>query len=111
MESRGGVQHECGAPSDAGLFVGGEVAECGVLDEDRAPECGERGVGQVDDNDLRRDEEPAKLLDGHRFRAEGTGLVLGVWAKTSRKSFSSSRASSRSAATARSSSARFIRTR
>jgi len=111
VKSGGGVQHEGGATSDAGLFVGGELAERGVLDEEGAAECGEGGVGQVDDDDLRRDEEPAKLLDGHRFRGGAAGLVLGVCANTSRKSFSSRRASSRSAATARSSSARFMRTR
>ncbi len=45
MESSGGMEHERGAPSDAGLFVGGEFAEGGVLDKERAAECGERGVG------------------------------------------------------------------
>ncbi len=58
MESRGGVQHEGGATSDAGLFVGGEFAESGMLDEERTTECDECGIGQVDDDDLRRDEEP-----------------------------------------------------
>jgi hypothetical protein len=51
MEASGGVEHESGATSDAGLLVGGEIAEGGVLNEEGAAEGVERGVGEVDDDD------------------------------------------------------------
>ena len=75
MESCGGREHEGGATSDAGLFVGGEFAEGGVLDEEGAMECGERGVGQVDDDDLRGNEQSPELVGGHRFLAGAAGFV------------------------------------
>jgi hypothetical protein len=93
--------------------AGGEVVvEKGVFGEHREPERLESAVEQVDDDDLGCDEEPSQLVGGHRLRATCVVvLVFGGWAKTSRKSFSSSLASSRSAATALSSSQRFMRTR
>ena len=72
-----------------------------LIGEQGESESGESGVDEVDDDDLRCGEEPRELARGHRF-GFGTAFGLGLWAKTSRKSFSSSRASSRSAATARS---------
>jgi len=59
------------------------------------------GVGDVEDDEFGSDEQATELVDGHRLRAEAGGLGFGAWAKTSRKSFSSSRSSS---------SARFIST-
>lgn len=88
----------------------GVVVEEGMLSEKREPQCRKCGSDEVDDDDLGCSQEPEKLVGGHFFFA-GTGLGFGVWAKTSRKSFSSRRASSRSAATASSSSPRFMSTR
>jgi hypothetical protein len=87
------------------------VVEERVLGEESESEGAESGVEEVDDDELRGGEQAMELMGGHRFRAAGEGLALGVWAKTSRKSFSSRRASSRSVATASSSSARFMSTR
>jgi hypothetical protein len=98
--------------ADEGIVIGDEiVVEERVLGEERESECGESGVEEIDDDEFGGGEQAMELLGGHRFRAAGEGLALGVWAKTSRKSFSSRRASSRSVATASSSSARFMRTR
>ena len=72
----------------------------------------QRGIGEIHDERFGCEEEPMELPAGHRFRAVAATLGLGAWAaKTSRKSFSSSLASSRSAATASSSSARLMSTR
>src|SRR5579859_1831679 len=104
-------QHGARVPTDRGVVGRGWGVDQWVFDAQSAVEREEGGLGQVDDDHLRSDEEAMELSGGHRFFAPAGGLGLGVWAKTSRKSFSSRRASSRSAATASSSSARFIRTR
>jgi hypothetical protein len=98
--------------ADGWMLGRGRVDEQRMLDEQGAFERDEGGDGEVDDDDLGRDEQPMEVPGCHRFRAAAVaGLALGVWANTSRKSFSSRRASSRSAATASSSSARFMSTR
>ena len=99
------------ADEDRGTLCGRKLGDGGVLDEDRAAECGKRGVHEIDNKDLRHYQETTKLFDSHRLRAGAAGFAFAGWAKTSRDSFSSSRASSRSVATARSSSPRFMRTR
>jgi len=100
----------CTTP-DERVIVGGRVAHQWVLEHQGAFEREQSGVGDVEDDEFGSDEQATELVDGHRLRAEAGGLGFGAWAKTSRKSFSSSRGSSRSAATASSSSARFISTR
>src|SRR6185437_12244639 len=73
----------------------------GMVHAECAFEGDEGGVDEFDDDQLGGQQES---VDGsHRFLPTAGVLGLGVWAKTSRNSFSSSRASSRSAATASSS--------
>ena len=97
---------------DGWVLGGGRGVEQRVLDEEGALESDKCGLDEVDDDELRGDEQAMELPGGHRFRAPAAALGLGACAaKTSRNSFSSSRASSRSAATASSSSARFMSTR
>jgi hypothetical protein len=110
-EMASGVEDGASASLHGGIVFGEGVVEERVLGEECESECGESGVEEVDDDELWGGEQSMELMGGHRFRAAGEGLALGVWAKTSRKSFSSRRASSRSVATARSSSARFMSTR
>src|SRR6266498_2697631 len=99
------------AMTNGGIVVGGcIVVEQRMFGKKGEPQGNERGADEVDD-DLGSGQEPQKLVGVHRFRAAATGLGFGVWAKTSRKSFSSRRASSRSAAAASSSSPRFMSTR
>ena len=95
-ESGGESEDEASAPLDEGVgWVGGRV-EPGVFGEEGSVEGAQCGEGEVDDDDLGGDEQSMELGGGYRdLRAAGAGLVLGAWAKTSRKSFSSSRASSR----------------
>jgi len=104
-------EHVAGATS-YGRVVGssGVVVEKWVLGEKREPQGGKGRADEIDDDDLGCGQKAEKLVGGHRFFA-GAGLGFGVCAKTSRKSFSSRRASSRSAATASNSSPRFMRTR
>src|SRR5579859_6011663 len=104
-------EHGARVTTDGRVVCRGWGVEQGVFDVQGAVESDEGRLGEVDDDHLWSDEEAIELSGGHRFFAPAGGLGLGVWAKTSRKSFSSRRASSRSAATASSSSARFIRTR
>jgi hypothetical protein len=104
------IENGAGAPLDGRVVGRSEiVVEEGVFSEQSESQGIEGVVDQIDDEELGGDEQAAELLCGHRFLAGALGL--GVWAKTSRKSFSSRRASSRSAATASNSSARFIKTR
>ena len=59
MEVGCGAEDDERASSDGGIFGGVERVDGGVLDEDGAPERRERGVGEVDDDDLGCDEETA----------------------------------------------------
>src|SRR5271170_5580818 len=107
-----------------GAEGGGGVARVVVLVECRE-QIGVLGEEDLDEEEQRRVEERQRLGDGQRYgggrehgsprgcvhRLRAGDLGLGVWPKTSRKSFSSRRGRSRSAATASSSSARFMRTR
>jgi len=110
-EMTGGAEDGTGASLHGRIVFREGIVEERVFGEERESEGGEGGVEEVDDDDLRGREQAPELLGGQRFRAAEAGLALGVWANTSRKSFSSSRGSSRSVATARSSSARFMSTR
>lgn len=92
-----------------GCAAGGGLLERGMLEGQGQDEGGEGVVDEVGDDELAGGEEAAELVGAHRFLPELLGF--GLWAKTSRKSFSSSLGNSRSAATASSSSLRFISTR
>ena len=96
-----------------GRFLGNEtlfVTKRRVLGEQREAQRVESVVGKVDDYDLGSRDESVEAGSLHRFFPP-PGFGLDDWAKTSRKSFSSRRGRSRSAATESSSSARFMRTR
>ncbi len=111
-QASGGPQDAAGTTADRGVVVRGRVVHERMLEHEGAFEREQSGGDDVEDDDLGSDEEAPELFDGHRFRAAARAVLgLGVCAKTSRKSFSSSRGSSRSAATASSSSARFMRMR
>lgn len=106
------AEDDASAPADESFFSVGSLVEGGVLDGDGAQKRGECGDGDVDDVELGSGEESADVAQAHRFLAAAPAAFgFGDCAKTSRKSFSSRRASSLSAATARSSSPRFMRTR
>lgn len=110
-ELGGGTDDGARASSSGGVVVGRVGVEQRMFGTQSAIQRDESREGEVDDNDFRGDEESVQFAWGHRLRVPATGLGLAAWAKTSRKSFSSSRASSLSAATASNSSARFMRTR
>ena len=110
-ESVGMAKDGAGVLADGRVFGWGRGIDKGMLDEERAFEGDEGGVGDIEDDEFGSDEQAMELPGRHRFRAAAAGLGFGVCANTSRKSFSSRRASSRSAATVSSSSARFMRTR
>src|SRR5579872_832938 len=98
----GWTEDRAGLSSQVGVVVGIDV-EAGMLESEGSLEREQGGFGEVDDEGIGCDEQAMQLPRGHRFRAAAAAFGLGAWAaKTSRKSFSSSRASSRSAATARS---------
>ena len=97
------------AAANGRVVWGGIVGvEEGMFGKESEIECDQGGVDEVDDEDLGGGDEAEELVGAHRFFAGVLGL--GEWEKTSRKSFSSRRVSSRSAATVRSSSPRFMRT-
>ena len=109
--SRSGAQDLAGSLAHLGIGGGVDV-EVWMFETESPLEREQCGVGEVDNEGFGCDEQSMQLLGGHRFRVPAATFGLGAWAaKTSRKSFSSSLASSRSAATASSSSARFMSTR
>lgn len=57
------------AAEDVGVIGVGELGDGRMFDEDRATQRGERGVGEIDDDDLGCNEETSELVDGHRLRA------------------------------------------
>jgi transposase-like protein len=108
----GSAKDGAGLSPDGRVFGGRRGVEERVLYTQGALERDEGFVGQFNDDDFGSEEQRPTLVGGHRFRAAvGWGLTLGVCVNTSRKSFSSRRASSRSAATVSSSSPRFMSTR
>ncbi len=83
------------AASDLGVFGGGVDVESRMFETEGTLEREQRGIGEIHDERFGCEEEPMELPAGHRFRAVAATLGLGAWAaKTSRKSFSSSLASS-----------------
>ncbi len=100
----------CRSP-DERVVGGRRCVEGRMFEQECALEGDEARDGDVECDYFMRDDHAAELVASHRFLPAGAALGFGVCAKTSRKSFSSRRASSRSAATVRSSSPRFIRTR
>jgi hypothetical protein len=99
-EASGGTEDVARATPKERVVVGGGVFHQGVLEDEGAFEREQVGVGDVEDDELGSEEQTAELLDGHRFRVGSGVFGFGDWAKTARKSFSSRRASSQSAATA-----------
>ena len=93
-------------PGDEALLI----TERGMLGEQSEAQREQSVVGKVDDDDLGGGDKSVEAGSLHRF-FPATALGFVDWAKTSRKSFSSRRGRSRSAATESSSSARFMRTR
>jgi len=61
------MEDDGGAPEDGGLISVGELGDGRRFEEDCAAERGERRVGEVDVDDLRRKQETSELLDGHRL--------------------------------------------
>jgi hypothetical protein len=107
----GSLQDVAGSLAEVRITVWVDV-EPRVFESQSPIESEQCGMGEVDDESFGSDQQPMQLPARHRFRAPATAFGLGAWAaKTSRNNFSSSRASSRSAATASSSSARFMSTR
>ena len=51
-----------------------------MFEQERALESDEAGDGDVEHDDLGRDEEAPELVDGHRLLAAAAGLVFGVCA-------------------------------
>lgn len=62
------VEDDGSAAEDVGVIGVGELGDGRMFEEDCAAECRERRVGEVDDDDLGRDEETSELIDGHRLR-------------------------------------------
>jgi hypothetical protein len=50
-----------------GLLGSEAVVQETMLSEQGEPQRGERGVDEIDDDDLRRDEQPSELCGRHRF--------------------------------------------
>lgn len=86
-ESMGEAEDGSSALAYERVVVGRRGMQEGVFEQQGTLEGDEAGDGDVEDDDLRRDEQSPELVAGHRFRAAAAGLVLGVCANTSRKSF------------------------
>jgi hypothetical protein len=77
-EMASGAEDGACASLHGGVVFGEGSVDERVLGEECESECGEGGVEKIDDDDLRGGEQAMELMRGHRFRAAGEGLALGV---------------------------------
>jgi hypothetical protein len=73
-ETSGGAKDIAGAAADGRVVVGGWVVDERAFEDERTLECEQGSVGEIEDDDLGRDERAPELVDGHRFRAVAAAL-------------------------------------